>query len=90
MFKHLGRLEDVDLSQFTLNDAKRKGGQGATYAVGGSKRAESLSYFKANTSTSTDSGGQMSGPELYKQYAKETAAGGRAMAPPAGEPAAEK
>ena len=30
---------------------------------------------------------QVSGPELYKQYAKETAAGGRAMAPPAGETA---
>ena len=50
LFKHLGRVEDLDLAQYELNDAKSKTGQGATFAAGGSKRTGSLGYFKAGNS----------------------------------------
>ncbi len=38
MFAHLGRVQDVDLSDFVLNDGTVKVGQGQTYATGAGQR----------------------------------------------------
>eukprot|EP00656_Telonema_subtile_P004269 TRINITY_DN11936_c0_g2_i14.p1 TRINITY_DN11936_c0_g2~~TRINITY_DN11936_c0_g2_i14.p1 ORF type:complete len:356 (+),score=116.40 TRINITY_DN11936_c0_g2_i14:67-1134(+) len=42
LFKHLGRVEDVDLSQHELNDGERKLGQSQSYAAGGDMRTSTL------------------------------------------------
>ena len=38
LFKHIGPVEEVDLSQYELNDGSQKVGQAMSYALGGSER----------------------------------------------------
>eukprot|EP00656_Telonema_subtile_P026487 TRINITY_DN2845_c0_g2_i4.p1 TRINITY_DN2845_c0_g2~~TRINITY_DN2845_c0_g2_i4.p1 ORF type:complete len:148 (+),score=37.66 TRINITY_DN2845_c0_g2_i4:251-694(+) len=50
LFKHLGRVEDVDLSKHEMNKGKSKVGQAGSFATGGDMRVSSLDKAGYNTS----------------------------------------